>query len=367
MNSIQILGVNGYEKTSNLKSNVLKALAELRLESEVEEVTNIDDLMESEISAVPALRVNGKVVAQQVVPSVEDLKILLKTLLQAPPPPFQVKNLLVPTDFSKTAAGAYRFALDMASGEEDASVSLVHCFHPETDPAYPYLGVNSAVFLDDKKEALKQFKTSFPIVEEATVQVEAKLVTGFADEEIIRLSARPGLDMIVMGSTGKTGLLDKLLGSVSFPVAQKAHCPVMLIPNGARYRGFKNVLYASNYESADPATLQRLKDFATHFQSCIHFVHVWDDRGLEDYLEVETRIFDTLFQGEDPTYPISMTTVSADSVVDGINDYAVRNDIDLIIMLSPHRNFWKNLLHKSTTKAMALHTGIPILVYHTEG
>jgi len=48
----------------------------------VTEVTDVDVLMESEITVIPALRVNGKVVVQQALPGVEDLKILLKTLLQ---------------------------------------------------------------------------------------------------------------------------------------------------------------------------------------------------------------------------------------------------------------------------------------------
>ena len=42
------------------------------------------------------------------------------------------------------------------------------------------------------------------------------------------------------------------------------------------------------------------------------------------------------------------------------------NDIDLAIMVAHKRNLWERIMHKSVTKAMAITTKIPILVYHKD-
>ena len=80
---VEILGITGYDKTDILKANLLKALQELGLELPVSEITDVDVLTKSSISAIPALRVNGEIVIQKDVPEVEDLKILLNALLKS--------------------------------------------------------------------------------------------------------------------------------------------------------------------------------------------------------------------------------------------------------------------------------------------
>ena len=60
-----------------------KALKELGLEFPIEEITDVDELTKSAISAIPALRVDGEVVIQSDVPEVEDLKILLKAFFES--------------------------------------------------------------------------------------------------------------------------------------------------------------------------------------------------------------------------------------------------------------------------------------------
>lgn len=79
-NAIEILSIRGYEKTEQLKTNVKKALRELGLEVSLKEVTELEELMSAEIEAIPALRVNGEVLFQRFVPSVEVLKSIFRRL-----------------------------------------------------------------------------------------------------------------------------------------------------------------------------------------------------------------------------------------------------------------------------------------------
>ncbi len=365
MAKIQILGVQGYGETNSLKSNVVAALQALEVEARLEEISDVDELIKYDIAGIPALVVDGRVIFQKKVPSVADLKIMLKFLVEPEVSIYTLKNLLVPTDFSETAKGAFRFAQGLAS-ECGASLKVVHVYHPEVDPAYPYLMEPSQDYVTEKMERLEYFVNKYKVSvrEESSVTMglEHELRLGFASEEIIRLSSSAQVDMVVLGTTGENGFLEKIFGSVSISVAQQSHCPVLLIPKGANFKGIKRVVYASDHKKADEVLLQRLIDFLGWFNADIHFVHIFENK-LNGY-RVEDVNFEQNFRANAPGSTFRLVNIDSADILDGLNRYSCENDIDLIVMATAHRSFMENLFHKSMTRKMAIHSKIPLLVLH---
>lgn len=280
-----------------------------------------------------------------------------------------MKYLLVPTDFSATAKTAYNFALEVAKARE-LPIRLIHCYLPDVDPAFPYLGVNSTEFLDTKRELIERFKQHTLAPHEGGVMtrvaVETEIRPGYPTEEIVKLSGDEEVAMIIMGTTGEHGLAGRLFGSVSTHISRRADCPVLLVPNGVHFKGFKQILFASSYEAVHDEVLKNLKSLAQVFGASVHFVHVREPNDATDYQPVEEKIFDFFFGEEDPVFAFNMDMVSSENAVEGLNTYAKQRHIDLTVMVSPRRSFWENILHRSKTKAMALNTEIPMLVYHVE-
>ncbi len=334
----------------------------------VENVTGMEKLMKYRINGIPALVVNGTVVLQKMVPPVEDLKILLNAFVEGAFNQFAMKNILVPTDFSQAARDAFQFALELAE-LQGGKVKAVHIYHPEFDPESNWLNssfMDGVAFAKDRLNAFvkeqRQNATAGHV--DVEVEVEQEVITGFAVDEILALSKRKDVDLIVMGSTGERGFLEKMFGSVSTNVTQRADCPVMLVPQGVHFRGFNHIMYASNYEAAERPTIHKLVDVTNTFHSNIHFVHVAEEGDSKTYQEIESRLFKVLFNGSEPSFAFNLTKIEGHTVVDGLNDYAMKHNIDLVVMVSPHRNFWEQLFHKSVTKAMTLNTKLPILVLH---
>lgn len=77
---LKLLGV-GSADTRALKANVKEALKELSLHVIVEDIERLEQLMEYDISGIPALAYEGEVLFQKIVPSVEDLKALFREVL----------------------------------------------------------------------------------------------------------------------------------------------------------------------------------------------------------------------------------------------------------------------------------------------
>lgn len=369
MTTIQILGIKGSVKTTQLRANLLEALALMGMKAVVENISDMERLMKYRINGIPALAVNGTVVLQKIVPPAEDLKILLNAFADGAFKHFTMKNILVPTDFSKAAEGAFQFALHLAA-RQDGKVKAVHIYHPEYDTEGNWMteSMMDRVGVAEKKLAafVAEGLDATPDGNVATeIEVEQEVITGFAVDEILHLSADENIDLLVMGSTGERGFLEKLFGSVSTNVTQRANCPVMLVPQGVEFHGFRHILYASNYEAAEAPTLHKLVDVANAFHADIHFVHVAEEGETKTSHEIENRLFDVLFKGNEPSFAFTLTKMEGHSVVDSLNDYAVKHHIDLVVMVSPHRNFWEQIFHKSVTKAMALNTKLPILVLHS--
>lgn len=359
---LKILGI-GCRKSRALKANVKQALARLPgLEVELEEVTSVHDILEYQIAAAPALLINGIPAYEDKVPGVEDLIRILKPYLQKTRP---MKKILVPTDFSDIAANAYRFAQALA-GDEPIELKVMHAYHPSFDYSNPYLDMPAAEFESIKRELMKNFVTEHaasgaeagPVA--TAVRPKTELCVGFAGEEIVRLSKET--DLVVMGTTGEGNLMEKVFGSVSTHVARNAHCPVLLVPGNCRCKGFKDIVFASNYTAADEAVLQQLMEMAGIGPATIHFVHVEAEAG-KAYSVAKTE-FEQAVRKNMPDISFHAVKIACSDVEAGIVKYAEDIGAGLIAMGTVHRGFLENLFHRSVTKRMAFHTTVPLLVLH---
>ena len=74
---IEVLGT-GCPKCQSTEQNVSKALAEINVQAEVVKVTEINDILARGVMFTPALAIDGKVVLQGKIPTVEQIKQLVK-------------------------------------------------------------------------------------------------------------------------------------------------------------------------------------------------------------------------------------------------------------------------------------------------
>jgi nucleotide-binding universal stress UspA family protein len=72
------------------------------------------------------------------------------------------------------------------------------------------------------------------------VEIAGEVVDGYADDELAQLSRE--VDLLICGSSGHRPVSGMVLGSVSTGVLRKAHCPLLVVPRGAR-NGFAATAY----------------------------------------------------------------------------------------------------------------------------
>lgn len=380
MTTIQILGM-GDARTHALKSNLNQALAQFPLQGKIEEISEYNQIHASGVKEPPALILDGEIVSEGVVPSVEEIKRMLRNRNLLRSKLYRLRRILVPVDLSPASEGALVFACHMAH-LFDANVEVVYAMDSLFEGASPsptgFLSgyrktmqneVNAFVQKATKDSnvvyrgmtnATQEAKNYEPGAEPPWLQTD--IVFGFPEEVLFELSKKA--DLIVMGTTGRGDLTRKIFGSVSISVSKSAECPVLLVPPQAVYTGFRNILYASNFDSLDPLTVKQTVAFARRFKGQLHFVHV--GQPGEKGVDLEKKLFEINYVYADPDMPFIFTKIVGDNVVECLHEYAFEHRIDLFVFVTHQRSFWGDLLHHSISKDMLLHTNTPLLVIHAE-
>jgi universal stress protein A len=147
---------------------------------------------------------------------------------------FAPKKILVPTDFSVYADNALKQAIDIAKQNK----SRIYLFHV-IDDGFQQCAVDYCL---DEGSVQKILKESIKNAQDKLNQ-EVKKITdsnskievvydakrGIPYEEILKEQEEKGIDLIVIASHGKTGILKNLIGGVVDKVVKRAKCQILLI------------------------------------------------------------------------------------------------------------------------------------------
>lgn len=138
------------------------------------------------------------------------------------------QHLLVPTDFSPYAEDALDYAIALARALR-ARVILLHVISAMYWATGEMPGALSASVMDELERGAQQsLEQAFQRVRAAGLDGEVMVLHGSPFEGIVSAAHDQGVDLIVMGSHGRTGLPHLLLGSVAERVVRLAPCPVLV-------------------------------------------------------------------------------------------------------------------------------------------
>jgi nucleotide-binding universal stress UspA family protein len=139
-------------------------------------------------------------------------------------------HILVPTDGSDEVAGAVAEAIDLAA----AVGGRVHALYVVDSRNYSTLTDSKWLTLEEalREEGEAAVGTVEARAAEADVPVTTAVERGIPHERIIEYATANEIDLVVMGTHGRTGLDRVLLGSVTEKVVRQSPVPVLVIRVG---------------------------------------------------------------------------------------------------------------------------------------
>ena len=187
-----------------------------------------------------------------------------------------LKNILFLTDFSDSSATAVPFATSIAR----AYGSVVRALHVLVPSAYTYMTPEAAAILLDGEEdraraEMQQVEAQFSGLP-SKVMIERGGAVWPVLSEVLK---RDEIDLIVLGTHGRTGVQKLLLGSSAEEVFRRARVPVLTIgpavQSGAHGGGrFRCVLFATDFNEVSTAAAPYAVSLAQENQSRLLLLHV---------------------------------------------------------------------------------------------
>ncbi len=260
-----------------------------------------------------------------------------------------MKDFIIPVDFSETSLNAVRYAADMLGGKKDSHVILYNMFKHEDDSA------TAGSYLESLKAELQQKGVD-------NVELVKELGSDLIDN-LGRLAYQKAAEMIIMGITEKEEWRQLLLGSNTVRMAEQSVCPVMIVPQHARFNGINNIALTSDFKNVDDTTpVLAINTILELFNSSLHIVNVDNEHyvSLTDEYLAERAKMQMLFSQFNPEFYF----IGINDFYEAIEEFVKSKNIDMIIVMPKNHRFINSIFSTSHTKKLAFHSSVPILAAH---
>ena len=143
----------------------------------------------------------------------------------------RIRKILFATDFSPASRRAFDVALDLAK-QNKAELTIFHSMVPAV--LYAEAETADSLYAQIEADSRKHAETTLSRLKARAVKGKIKTLTqmrkGSAAIQILRAAKSRRVDVIVVGTQGRTGLSRLLLGSVASRVISMADRPVLTVP-----------------------------------------------------------------------------------------------------------------------------------------
>jgi len=275
-----------------------------------------------------------------------------------------MKKILYTTDFSMNAVKAFPFALKIAE-KHHADLIMLHVFDVPSVFGHQNNTIGPA---EMKSQAGLRWESN---LQELFEQFNAALHPTFIAIEnnsvvkgILSVIKKKKPDLVVTGTKGKSLLKEIFVGSTTKALIKQSAAPVLAIPANADYRGFDNVLYASDFREVDLEALEQLIEFVKPYKPQIRLIHVCSTDN--EYKSIEKmEWFKDLVKDNISYKNISFELLLSDRVFERLTNYLQHHDLDMMVMLEKERHgIVERLFHEDLVWKMEFHSTIPILSYN---
>ncbi len=271
-------------------------------------------------------------------------------------------TLLVPTDFSKVSKTAVFFAVNLAK-KLGGEVKVLHVVQAnpsgETLMKWKKLEEEMMRIAREDGDALmaeinktvrgKKPPVSFHIKQGYDFSI---LVNHFAEET--------DADLIVMGTTGASGLKKVLLGSNAAAMMNAATVPVLAVPAESKFNGIKKIVYATDLKHTEEE-IKTVAMFAQLLGARVEVLHIVKQKTKD---LPDTKKFSRTLQDIAKYKKITFHLVKGEKVPNAIDNFVKKQKAQLLTTFTHRLDFFEKLFEKGITRKLAYHIRIPILTFN---
>lgn len=271
-----------------------------------------------------------------------------------------MKKILVATDFSPAAYNAANYAVEMAL-VINASVSLLHIYQMPVIYLEVPVAYTQEEMRQDAEKNINRLRGELLLKSGAKVTIETEVRPGEFFPELKNVCTRLQPYAVVMGSQGTTAAERIFFGGHTIYAMKHLNWPLITVPMNASFSAIKKIGLACDFEKVvDSTPIEEIKNLVRDFSAELHVLNTGKETSFNPDTVFQSGLLEEMLAPMLPHYHF----ISSDQVDEGIMDFAEKNQIDLLIVLPKRHGFIDQLIHKSHSKQLVLHSHVPVMAIH---
>jgi len=282
-----------------------------------------------------------------------------------------MKKILVPTDFSKPAGIATDVAADIAR-KSGAELTLLHVIEEAVGNSLNVEGqVTADAGWEEKLFNLKLIEKAKKQMAKASedpkfegVKLKTVLRVGTPYHGMNKIITEKKVDLVVMGTAGRSDMEQMIIGSNTEKVVRTAGCPVLTVHNKPATKDFKDIVYATSMDKDEEVFSRIIRSTQKIYDSTIHLVRINTPSNFQRDVLVKKYMQEFAKRLQLKNYTINVFNDVSEE--EGIIYFADSINADLVAMSTHGRTGFAHVLAGSIAEDVVSHSRRPVLTFVTK-
>lgn len=281
-----------------------------------------------------------------------------------------MKRILVPTDFSGISQYGLEVAIQVAK-KTGAYIYLLNTIAPIHDSKFSAMGGGSGGASEESRYVIELHRTNegklnnmirnYPAGE---VKIYPRIAVDEMQEGISKFIDDHEIGLVVMGTSGESTYTEYFVGNHTEQVIRISHCPVLSVRQPHPDFEIKNIVLATDLNSAAFDGVTHIKKFAAYFDAPIHILNVVTSNS-KSKAEVHSKL--ESFANKHHFANFTINVVESSNQREGILRFAKEKHSDLIAVVTHGRTGLASLIYGSVSEDLVKTANIPVLTAHIHG
>ena len=271
-----------------------------------------------------------------------------------------MKTIIAATDFTKASANALRFAAEMAI-DFKTDLLIVHATHiPVVSDVYFDLRMTMDDWKEEDQKQMDKLLSAMRKKYGQALRIQSKLKIGFGPDVIRETIANGKVGAVVMGIAQTEKFNQVVFGSTGTDLAGTVNCPVIIVPERARYKQWKNIAFAFDQQHIPMGkSLKTVQELLELHESKIHFVNVMDTPFIDGDDSSLKPLYKKFSGVEMKTH---FLPYRPNMVEEAILEWVRRHKASLLVMVARQHNVLWRMFNERMTKKIAFASKVPLIV-----
>jgi nucleotide-binding universal stress UspA family protein len=275
-----------------------------------------------------------------------------------------MKTIIAPTDFSATSLNAVNYAADMAC-VIGTSLSLLHvCPIPVSLSDVPSPAYSTAELVANAEEQMKTVRENILYRTKDRIKINTEVKQGDVVLGIDEYCHTINPYAVVMATESNSAFERFLFGGKTINAVRQLAWPLIVVPPGVQFTSIKKIGLACDLKNVtDTIPVKEIKDLVKEFRAELHVLHATNqaDGTLTAETVEESGWLQEILAGLNPEYHFIK---GAADIEQSINDFAEKNNLDLLIVIPKKHNLISKIFQHSHAKQLVLHAHVPVMAIH---